>query len=173
MIPQISRIALQGCCLFSSGHDGNVNHYKISYPRSINQHANTSESSCTAGVEPSRGAEKCNDHRVSTDGRRFCGCGTSIPDTPPSAPFLPPTPSVVLTLVTCYAASPVTAVSDLWLGCEDYNDVTGVAGTCEAGDTFSVRVPRREKIRLAVAGQSGASRIRVWDLTEGRQLLEV
>lgn len=70
---------------------------------------------------------------------------------------------VDLTIVTTYATAPVTTVSELWVG-GDGN--WGAEPKLAAGGN-------KEKVRVAVAGRSGSSRISIWDLTEGRQILEV
>lgn len=80
-------------------------------------------------------------------------------------------PPVGLTLATCYATAPVTAVSDLW--------VSGGDGRATGGNVEGEAFSRRGagvgdgRIRVVVAGRSGSSRMSVWDLTHGRQLLEV
>lgn len=137
---QVSRIALRGNCLFSAGHDGQVNHYAVSYSVS------------SPGMLVN--AEQRHHSSVALPGRhasRECTVPSFSAET------------VDLTIVTTYATAPVTTVSELWVGGE---------GNWEAG-------PRRAaagsegQVRVAVAGRSGSSRMSVWDLTEGRQILEV
>lgn len=133
---QVSRLALLGDCLFSAGHDGNVNQYAISYPPPYHPRPRRQTAS-------SRGLETRHDK---DDGDSDASRDTGQPP-------------VILTLITCYAAAPITAISDMWVG----GGERGGLGRDNNSSPF----------RLAVAGRSGASRISLWDLTEGRQLLEV
>lgn len=74
-----------------------------------------------------------------------------------------PSVPVHLTLVTCYASSPITAISDLWVGsCGD-----------NLGMGENILAAGKGRLRIAVSGRSGSSRMSVWDLTQTRQLLEV
>ena len=180
---QISRIALRGDCLLSAGHDGHVNHYKISY-------ASLSEPRATAGQRPPTGIEhhvvgcpaSSKPHSATTDWSAHAaerrkdagaaereGGGSSIKG---FGHFLPSwtTPPVILTLVTCYVTSPITAVSDLWVGgaWEDDGEHKGMVGGARSGWTTGTG-----KLRIVVAGRSGSSRMSVWDLTQARQLMEV
>ncbi|CAM9184864.1 unnamed protein product [Scytosiphon promiscuus] len=125
---QVSRLALLGDCLLSAGHDGQVNHYAISYA-----------------------ASAC--------------------DVPP----------VGLTILTTYATAPVTAVSDLWVGSDSYDDdrngdVDDGGDSDDRGVGGDARLKRRSgggNVFVAVAGRSGSSSMSVWDVTEARQLLEL
>lgn len=74
-----------------------------------------------------------------------------------------PAETVDLTIVTTYATAPVTTVSELWVGGEGNWEAEPRQG---AGGS-------EDRVRVAVAGRSGSSRMSVWDLTEGRQILEV
>lgn len=88
-VTQVSRIALRGNCLFSAGHDGQVNHYVVSYSGSSFGMVANAEQNC-----------------VATPGRQASGeC------TVPSS-----SETVDLTIVTTYATAPVTTVSELWVG---------------------------------------------------------
>lgn len=180
---QISRIALRGDCLLSAGHDGHVNHYKISYPSPSEPHATAGQCrqtgkdanvlGCPASSKPHLAA---GDWPVRAEGRRKDmgapdrkGGGSSLKG---FGHFLPSstTPPAMLTLVTCYATSPITAVSDLWVGggLESGGENMGIGE--EARSSWATETG---KLRIAVAGRSGSSRMSVWDLTQARQLLEV
>lgn len=128
---QISRLALQGDCLFSAGHDGQIHQYVVSY----------SSPSSYRLAEPHY-------HR---------------------SPVVTDTSSrlVDLTIVTTYATAPVTAVSELWVGNECGRRVEGAGEARPRGEEGG------EKVRLAVAGRSGSSRMSVWDITEARQIMDV
>jgi len=142
---QISRIALRGTCLFSAGHDGQVNQYAVAYA--------TAEPR-----QPGRPVEKGEGKdRPSFQESRVASVLSSAP--------------VDLAIVTTYATAPVSAVSELWVGgygdCDD-----AVQGNRSAG-LEPVVGGSSGMVRLAVAGRSGSSRMSVWDITEARQLLEV
>lgn len=180
---QISRIALRGDCLLSAGHDGYVNHYKISYPSLSKPHATAGHCHPT-GKEPhtlgrpasSKTYAAAADCSVEAEGRRkdagaaerkggdgsLKGFGHTLPSST--------VPPVILTLVTCYATSPITTVSDLWIGGGrgGGGENMGVGG--EARPSWATETG---KLRIAVAGRSGSTRMSVWDLTQARQLLEV
>ena len=180
---QISRIALRGDCLLSAGHDGHVNHYKISYPSLGEPHATAGQRhptgkdahvlGCPASAKPHFAA---GDWSVRAEGRRKDagapgrkGGGSSLKG---FGYFLPSstTPPVMLTLVTCYATSPITAVSDLWVGGGRESGGENMGTEEEARSSWATETG---KLRIAVAGRSGSSRMSVWDLTQARQLLEV
>ena len=168
---QISRLALRGDCLFSAGHDGNVNQYVITYPRPGRRRG------ASAAIQETRGVFGGISGGISGSGRESAAAGdteafssTGLPvgdDAPPEKHQLRQEqrqPPVVLTLVTCHAAAPITAISDLWVG--------GGRGV-EVGEVGSTGQGGAPGLRLAVAGRSGRSTMSLWDLTEGRQLLEV
>eukprot|EP00752_Nemacystus_decipiens_P003736 g3442.t1 len=138
---QISRIALRGNCLFSAGHDGQVNHYVVSYSFS-------SSSGMLATAEPRH-------YRSAGVPARHAPGEYTIPSSS--------TETVNLTIVTTYATTPVTTVSELWVG---GGGNSGARPTREAAGSEG-------QVRIAVAGRSGSSRMSVWDLTEGRQILEL
>lgn len=209
---QISRIALLGGCLFSAGHDGQVNQYMLSYPgtpttrltcaanRAENLHhpASTRGGKSSACWMPSKATPSspkipyyeeshqqqvggCLEQAAAVRNISKCTCGSSFEGLgfkSCSSQCIPQPPLMVLTLVTCYATAPVTAISDLWVS---YNDVGGGRDDTDAAaksvgnkwKASSRRVSGGGKVHIVVAGRSGSSRMAVWDLTEGRQLLEV
>lgn len=179
---QISRIALQGDCLFSAGHDGKVNHYVISYQHPSEQLA-TDELRLPVGTSGHMPWCRTTTASLSAPADAFPWAKESSPDADASErkcewsarqdlerfPYSLPSKPVLLTLATCYATAPITAVSDLWVaGGED-----GVAENGGRREGLWLPGMGEEKVRVAVAGRSGSSRMSVWDLTEGRQLLEV
>lgn len=116
-----------------------------------------------------------------TESRQETGCPTTStgcreareasPPPAPGAAAVAVVVAVLLTLVTCYPATPITAISHMWVagGHDEDGDVArGGAAKEEPPDET-----RAAKVRVIVAGRSGAARSSVWDLTEGRQLLEV
>lgn len=138
-VAQVSRLALRGGCLFSAGHDGQVNHYVVSYA--------VSSPGMLAKAEPRHFSS------AASAGRHVSGeCALPSSIEP-----------VGLTIVTTYATAPITTVSELWLGSD---------GKWEEGPK-RVTGGSKGQVCVAVAGRSGSSRMSVWDLTEGRQILEV
>lgn len=94
-------------------------------------------------------------------------------DTTDEAPT-DPLPRLVLTLVTSYPTSPVNVISDLWVG--GYCNGGGYRPDCSGGRQSKDSSPQRtsrDALRIVVAGRSGSKFMSVWDVTEGRQLLEV
>eukprot|EP00903_Cladosiphon_okamuranus_P013793 g12836.t3 len=136
---QVSRLALRGNCLFSAGHDGQVNHYVVSYSIS------------SPGM------------LAIAEARRFCSAASPGRHAPGEGALPSSIKPIDLTIVTTYSTAPITTVSELWVGGD---------GKWEEGPKRAAG-GREGQVRVAVAGRSGSSRMSVWDLTEGRQILEL
>lgn len=114
-VTQVSRIALRGNCLFSAGHDGQVNHYVVSY--------SVSSFGMLANSEPRRHSSAASPGRHASGEYAALSCSETVD----------------LTIVTTYATAPVTTVSELWVS-GDWNWEAGPKKLAAGGSKGQVRV---------------------------------